>query len=334
MNAKNLDPKRFAALGLAFVLILAFLLPAPALAAEQIYSYQINEPSSWCFVDYGTAYFLFSFNLPFMAWDDASFSATSTASSITVNLYSYADISQGVSAAVVSTSDTEIIGYVDPHSYTPGSTVGSITTPNVASWTYQLPSSSIGSLSSYATNGSWAGAPGLTVATVTFADTPPAEVEKPWWESFRDWFTDLGDSISSAFTAGIDKVVAAIGDLFDFERIWSEFSSWLDGFWADNDLESDFDNISNSVTSSVTALAPALAFVSRYLGGIADGMGDFLIVFTFPMFLGVVFFVLSKAPGVTRVEIGEGYDTTYYDSANGSRWTEHISGVKWKLRGK
>ncbi len=326
--------KRLSVLGLAVVLAFAFLLPAPALAAEEIYTYKINEPSTWCFVDFSGLSFLFSFNVPFMALGDTSFSATSTASSITINLHSYADISQGVSAAAVSTSDTEIIGYVDPHSYTPGSTVGTITTPNVASWTYQLPSSSVGSLSSYATNGSWVGTPGLAAATVNFADTPPEEEEKSWWESFQDWFSGLGDSISDSISSGIDRIISAINEIFSFEVLWVEFSDFLADFWPENDLEGEFDSITGSVVDSISALRPAFSFVSRYLGGIADGMGNVIIVFTLPMFLGVVFYVFSKAPGVTRVEIDKSYDTTFYDSSTGSSWTEHTSGFKWKLRGR
>lgn len=56
----------------------------------------------------------------------------------------------------------------------------------------------------------------------------------------------------------------------------------------------------HTVSSGIVSFGNALAFVQTYATNIANGIDDYLIVFTLPIFVGIFLYICSRAPGITR----------------------------------
>jgi hypothetical protein len=67
-----------------------------------------------------------------------------------------------------------------------------------------------------------------------------------------------------------------------------------------NDINSGSANTGQTVSSGIASFGNALAFVQTYTANIANGIDDYLIVFTLPIFVGIFLYVCSRVPGITR----------------------------------
>lgn len=97
----------------------------------------------------------------------------------------------------------------------------------------------------------------------------------------------VGDpSDSEDLDDGADRIKDDIDDIGQFEQNQQAV------------LDKNFDTIQDSV--SIAGFAAALAFVQSYTNLIFVGVGDYIIVFLLPLFLGLFFYICSRVPGATR----------------------------------
>lgn len=116
-----------------------------------------------------------------------------------------------------------------------------------------------------------------------------ASIKAGFSDLFGSYFSDLFKILQDYFTGGTNGM------------IFSAFDSLVQSILGDFSVKDDLDGITDSIMSSVVSFAPALAFVSTYTTNIASGIQGYLIVFLLPLFIGLLFFVLSKVAGSTRV---------------------------------
>lgn len=109
--------------------------------------------------------------------------------------------------------------------------------------------------------------------------------------SLSGWFTNLQNTIKNAInppgeTVPSDEFSEAAGGIDNFEQ------SQMDS------IDSNMGQISSSV--SLSGIGASLAFIQRYTNGIFSGLGDAALLFTFPLFLGIFFYLCSRVPNNTH----------------------------------
>ncbi len=112
----------------------------------------------------------------------------------------------------------------------------------------------------------------------------------------------------SFFQQQINRIITAIEALDHKNDPSPQKDSFENNVGAMEDFEqSQFDSINSGsanaggvVQNGIDGFSGALAFVSHYTTGIADGIKDYLIVFTLPIFIGIFMFACSRAPGITH----------------------------------
>lgn len=142
-------------------------------------------------------------------------------------------------------------------------------------------------------NGDFASNVGLYVnvsgieGEVLFADTKDAT----WWNRFTSFMTGL---------FGSDKGQESLDDLQQSSSSISQGASDIHAFEQSQQavLDSGMTTIQNAV--SYTSFMAALVFVQKYANMTFDGISQYAIVFTLPLFLGLFFFLCSRIPGITR----------------------------------
>ena len=65
-------------------------------------------------------------------------------------------------------------------------------------------------------------------------------------------------------------------------------------------IDSGMSDVGGVVSSGIGSFGSALAFVQTYTTNIANGVENYLVVFTLPIFVGIFLYACSRAPGVTR----------------------------------
>lgn len=120
-----------------------------------------------------------------------------------------------------------------------------------------------------------------------------------------DAIDDLEQDISQVQTS-VDSLVegdensAAVSDqLGSASQEMQDSMSELDQFQQEqmDILDENMDEIHESV--DFTGFIPALEFITVQINEIFAGLGDFSIVLTFPLYLGLFFFICSRVPGST-----------------------------------
>lgn len=109
--------------------------------------------------------------------------------------------------------------------------------------------------------------------------------------SLSTWFTNLQNTIKNAInppgeTVPSDEFSDAAGGIDDFEQ------SQMDS------IDSSMSQVQSTV--SLAGIGTSLAFIQRYTNGIFSGLGDAALLFTFPLFLGIFFYLCSRVPNNTH----------------------------------
>lgn len=117
------------------------------------------------------------------------------------------------------------------------------------------------------------------------------------WNEIEEGFTSVGNWFEQYF--GV-KDQDAIDDLGESSGSISQGASDIHNFEQSqqNVLDSGFTSIQSAVT--FTNFAAALVFVQKYANMTINGISNYTIVFTLPLFLGLFFYLCSRIPGVTR----------------------------------
>lgn len=120
--------------------------------------------------------------------------------------------------------------------------------------------------------------------------------------------TDFRDSVSQSFTTLFGILASyfevqdqdAIDDLGQSSDSISQGASDINNF--EQSQQDTFNTGFAAIQSAVTFtnFAAALVFVQRYANMTINGISDYTIVFTLPLFLGLFFYLCSRIPGVTR----------------------------------
>lgn len=123
--------------------------------------------------------------------------------------------------------------------------------------------------------------------SIITADTSSAS----WWNRFTSFMTDL-------FGAKEDS--GALDDLGSSSDSISQNTSQISDFEHSQQavLDNNFAQIQGAI--SFTNFAAALVFVQKYTNMTFNGISQYAIVFTLPLFLGLFFYLCSRIPGITR----------------------------------
>lgn len=123
--------------------------------------------------------------------------------------------------------------------------------------------------------------------TINVADV----TDVTWWSRFTSFMTDL---------FGSGKGQESIDDLGQSSDSISQGASDIQAFEQSQQavLDTGMTTIQNSI--SYTSFMSALVFVQKYANMTFDGISQYAIVFTLPLFLGLFFYLCSRIPGITR----------------------------------
>ena len=123
--------------------------------------------------------------------------------------------------------------------------------------------------------------------TVITADTTTVS----WWNRFTGFMTDLFGSREDS---------GALDDLGSSSDSISQNTSQISDFEHSQQavLDNNFAQIQGAI--SFTNFAAALVFVQKYTNMTFNGISQYAIVFTLPLFLGLFFYLCSRIPGITR----------------------------------
>ncbi len=123
---------------------------------------------------------------------------------------------------------------------------------------------------------------------------------------FSDLTSDIGGFFSSLETK-LEDLLDPPKDSAGDSQSKVENDSGVIGDFEDSyfgSIGDSMSDISTDVSAGVTGLAPALVFVGDLAQGVANGIDSYLIIFILPIFIGILFFILSRVPGYTRVRDG------------------------------
>lgn len=110
-----------------------------------------------------------------------------------------------------------------------------------------------------------------------------------WFERLYEILGGTGSAVGEELKQGADEIQQGVDSIGQFEEQQQAV------------LDSNFETVTQAV--SITGFSSALSFVQAYANLIFSGIGDYVIVFTVPLFLGVWFYVCSRVPGSTRWKI-------------------------------
>lgn len=117
------------------------------------------------------------------------------------------------------------------------------------------------------------------------------------WGEIEDGFTNVGSWFERYF--GV-KDQEPIDDLESSSGSISENTSQIHDFEQSQQavLDNNFAQIQSAIT--FTNFAAALVFVQKYTNMTFNGISQYAIIFTLPLFLGLFFYLCSRIPGITR----------------------------------
>ena len=120
------------------------------------------------------------------------------------------------------------------------------------------------------------------------------------FSSFSAWLDDKLDYLFGALGGQIDPTVPAeVQNAQDnADAAIDAASQWEQNQY--NQINSGAVDTGQTVSSGIASFGNALAFVQVYATNIANGIDDYLIVFTLPIFVGIFLYVCSRVPGITR----------------------------------
>lgn len=122
--------------------------------------------------------------------------------------------------------------------------------------------------------------------SIETADT----TEITWWTRFTNFMNDLFGSKDSGALDDLESSSDSISDnasqIHDFEQSQQAV------------LDNNFAQIQGAIT--FTNFATALVFVQKYTNMTFNGISQYAIIFTLPLFLGLFFYLCSRIPGITR----------------------------------
>lgn len=123
--------------------------------------------------------------------------------------------------------------------------------------------------------------------TILVADT----TEVSWWNRFTGFMTELFGSKEDS---------GALDDLGSSSDSISDNTSQIHDFEQSQQavLDNNFAQIQGAIT--FTNFAAALVFVQKYTNMTFNGISQYAIIFTLPLFLGLFFYLCSRIPGITR----------------------------------
>lgn len=118
--------------------------------------------------------------------------------------------------------------------------------------------------------------------------------------SFGAWLDDKLDYLFGALGGQIDPTAPPeVQDAQDnAQAAIDQASEWEQSQY--DAINSGSADAGQAVSSGITGFAHALAFVQTYTTNIANGIDDYLIVFTLPIFVGIFLYACSRVPGITR----------------------------------
>lgn len=159
-------------------------------------------------------------------------------------------------------------------------------------------------------------------------------VINPWYTRFSGWFSNLGNTFQTLFGVASQKLTDIFGVIvssFDNLKMWiSDQTSSIRGYFTDlktfltnllnpsadtsagdtlvdkgnqiHDFESghqdvltgSYDTLAGA--AAVGTFSSALAFVSGYTTKVFNELGDFQVVYTLPLVLGLILFLCSRVP--------------------------------------
>lgn len=114
-------------------------------------------------------------------------------------------------------------------------------------------------------------------------------LERIWYEieeDFEKYFGVKDQPALDDLSQNSESISQGTSDIHDFEQSQQDT------------LNTGFASIQSAVT--FTNFATALVFVQRYANMTINGISQYTIVFTLPLFLGLFFYLCSRIPGVTR----------------------------------
>lgn len=103
---------------------------------------------------------------------------------------------------------------------------------------------------------------------------------------FKEYFGVKDQDAIDDLSQSSGSISQGASDIHDFEQSQQDT------------LNTGFATIQSAVT--FTNFATALVFVQKYANMTINGISDYTIVFTLPLFLGLFFYLCSRVPGVTR----------------------------------
>lgn len=124
-------------------------------------------------------------------------------------------------------------------------------------------------------------------------DGDPDRAFLPWLDSKLDAIAGaIHDSVNPPAS---DESEQARQELDNASQAMEEFEG--NSF---SSISSSSNSAGSDVSKGVARFDKSLAFVQRYTTFISEGIEDYLIVFTLPIFIGIFLYVCSRAPGITR----------------------------------
>ena len=114
------------------------------------------------------------------------------------------------------------------------------------------------------------------------------------------WLSGKLDALFGALGGQIDPTVPDVvqNAQDNADAAIDAASQWEQGQY--DQINTGAADTGQTVSSGIASFGNALAFVQVYATNIANGIDDYLIVFTLPIFVGIFLYVCSRAPGITR----------------------------------
>lgn len=146
------------------------------------------------------------------------------------------------------------------------------------------------------------------------------------WTAISYGFEDVINSISENFSG----LKIFLTDLLDptesteASEKRNEFNEAVDS-WSDleasniENMSGSFDVAHSDVTAGIASLGSTFLFIQTYLTGLSDSISDYLIVFTFPIFLGIFMFLVNRLGSVGHVSTGRSGSGSKSKSSSGGK---------------
>lgn len=113
-----------------------------------------------------------------------------------------------------------------------------------------------------------------------------------WMQRISALLSGLQSSIDETAPQDVQDAQQSVDDKID------SMSDFEQGQY--DSIDNGVSDIQTFVVGDVGKFSKSLAFVQKYTGRIANGIQDYLIVFTLPIFIGIFLYLCSRTPGAIR----------------------------------